>query len=225
MRYIEDSLGNSVGITRQREGSIDNRETVGGVERSVTQSSHITEELFMIHDFTKLRALEVLLETAKYAYMNESKAAQYIMESDLAQQIYTIDGEVFSEADYGLVMTDSTTQTELKNALVQLAHAGIQNQMLNFSTFMDIYMTPSIADVLERMIALKPRGKYAMAFGSYGWADVHLNRIEGRLKEAGLKIINQSLYENYTPDEASLIYAASVGDKVATKLREMEKND
>jgi flavorubredoxin len=86
-------------------------------------------------------------------------------------------------------------------------------------------MTPSIADVLERMIALKPRGKYAMAFGSYGWADVHLNRIEGRLKEAGLKIINQSLYENYTPDEASLIYAASVGDKVATKLREMEQND
>jgi len=151
MRYIEDSLGNAVGITRQREGSIDNRETVGGVERSVTQSSHSTEELFLIHDFTKLRALETLLETAKYAYMNGSKVAQYIMESDLAQQIFTIDGELFAEADYGLVMTDSSMQTELKNALVQLAHAGIQAGNLNFSSFMDIYMTQSIADTRRKI--------------------------------------------------------------------------
>jgi len=151
MRYIEDSLGNSVGITRQREGSIDNRETVGGVERSVTQSSHSTEELFLIHDFTKLRALEALLETAKYAYMNGSQVAQYMMESDLAQQIFTIDGELFSEADYGLVMTDSAAQTELKNALVQLAHAGIQTGNLNFSSFMDIYMTQSIADTRRKI--------------------------------------------------------------------------
>lgn len=151
MRYISDSLSEAVGITRQREGTISNRETVGGVERSVTQSSHITEELFMIHDFTKLRALEVLLETAKYAYIDESKAAQYIMESDLAQQIYTIDGELFSEADYGLTITDSTSQTELKNTLIQLAHAGIQSGNLNFSNFMDIYMTPSIADVRRKI--------------------------------------------------------------------------
>lgn len=151
MRYIEDSLGSAVGITRQREGSIDNRETVGGVERSVTQSSHITEELFLVHDFTKLRALETLLETAKYAYMNGSQVAQYVMESDLAQQIFTIDGELFSEADYGLVMTDSTAQTELKNALVQLAHAGIQTGNLNFSSFMDIYMTESIADTRRKI--------------------------------------------------------------------------
>lgn len=151
MRFIEDSLGNAVGITRQREGSIDNRETVGGVERSVTQSSHSTEELFLVHDFTKLRALEVLLDTAKYAYLNGSMTAQYIMESDLAQQIFTVDGELFNEADYGLVMTDSSAQTELKNALVQLAHAGIQTGNLNFSSFMDIYMTSSIADTRRKI--------------------------------------------------------------------------
>ena len=153
MRFIEDSLGNSVGITRQREGAIDNRETVGGVERSVTQSSHATEELFLFHDFTKLRALEVLLETAKYAYLNDSQAFQYISDSDLAQQIFTLDGQLFNEADYGLVMTDSSTQTELRNALIQLAHAGIQNQVLNFSTFMDIYMSSSIADTRRKIEA------------------------------------------------------------------------
>jgi len=153
MRFIEESLGNAVGITRQREGAVDNRETVGGIERSVTQSSHSTEELFLFHDFTKLRALETLLETAKFAYLNDSQAFQYISDSDLAQEIFLLDGQLFNEADYGLVMTDSSTQTELRNALIQLAHAGIQNQVLNFSTFMDIYMSNSVADTRRKIEA------------------------------------------------------------------------
>ncbi len=151
LRFVDEALGLAVGITRQREGSIDNRETVGGVERSVTQSSHATEELFLTHDFTKLRALEVLIETAKYAYLNDNRVAQYIIDADLAQYIYTIDGQLFNEADYGLVMTDSSTHTELRNTLIQLAHAGIQNQMLNFSSFMDIYMDPSIASTRRKI--------------------------------------------------------------------------
>jgi hypothetical protein len=149
--YIEEALGHSIGITPQREGSIDNRETVGGVERSVTQSSHSTEEYFLIHDFTKLRALEVLLETAKYAYMNDSKVAQYIMDTDLAQEIYKLDGGQLSEADYGLVMTDSSFQGELRNMMLQLAQAGIQNDKLNFSSFMDIFMSQSIADTRRKI--------------------------------------------------------------------------
>jgi hypothetical protein len=36
-------MGEVMGITPQREGQVSNRETVGGVERSVLQSSHITE--------------------------------------------------------------------------------------------------------------------------------------------------------------------------------------
>lgn len=151
MRFIEESLSNAVGITRQREGAIDNRETVGGVERSVTQSSHSTEELFLIHDNTKLRALETLLETAKFTYLNDSKVFQYIADSDLAQQIFTLDGELFNEADYGLVMTDSSIQTEMRNSLIQLAHAGIQSGTINFSTFMEIYMSDSIADTRRKI--------------------------------------------------------------------------
>lgn len=61
-----------VGITKQREGQISNRETVGGVERSTLQSSHITEWLFQIHDDVKRRALECFLETAKIAIKGKS---------------------------------------------------------------------------------------------------------------------------------------------------------
>jgi hypothetical protein len=38
------------GVSAQRQGQVENRETVGGVERAVNQSSHITEYWFMSHD-------------------------------------------------------------------------------------------------------------------------------------------------------------------------------
>lgn len=149
--YIEDALGKSVGITKQREGSIDNRETVGGVERSVTQSSHSTEEYFLIHDFTKLRALEMLLETAKYAYRKDNKVLQYISDGDLAQVIFNLEGSEFADADYGLVMTDSSIHTDFRNVMIQLAQAGIQNDKLNFSSFMDVYVSESLADTRRKI--------------------------------------------------------------------------
>jgi hypothetical protein len=151
LQYIESALGKSVGITPQREGSVDNRETVGGVERSVTQSSHATEEYFLVHDFTKLRALEVLLETAKFAYRNDNKVAQYILDGDMAQEMFNIDGGQFSEADYGLVMTDSSFFSEFRNTMITLAQAGIQNDKLNFSSFMDVFTSESISDTRRKI--------------------------------------------------------------------------
>lgn len=67
------------GITKQREGQVANRETVGGVERATLQSSHITEYLFLIHDDVKKRALEAFLETAKIALKGRSKKFQYLL--------------------------------------------------------------------------------------------------------------------------------------------------
>lgn len=55
LEFIKQELGEIAGVTQQRQGQIENRETVGGVERAVTQLSHITEKWFMLHDNTKLR--------------------------------------------------------------------------------------------------------------------------------------------------------------------------
>lgn len=152
LHYIEEELGSVVGITRQREGTIENRETVGGVERSVTQSSHITEEIFLTHDNTKLRALQALLEVAKFAYKDvNNKVAQYILDGDLSQTIFRIDGEKFAEADYGLVLTDATHHTNMMQVIQSLAQAGLQNNKLNFSAVMDIYLSSSFTDARKKI--------------------------------------------------------------------------
>lgn len=145
LEFIKMEMSEVVGITRQREGQISNRETVGGVERATLQSSHITEWLFVVHDDVKRRVLECFLETAKIAFKGRRKKFQYIL-SDNSMRIMDIDGDEFAEADYGLVVDNSQGTQELAQKLDMLAQAALQNQALSFSTIMRLYNSSSLAE-------------------------------------------------------------------------------
>jgi hypothetical protein len=112
LEFIKMEMSEVVGISKQREGQISNRETVGGVERSTLQSSHITEWVFNQHENVKKRVLECFLETAKIAMRGRTKKFPYIL-SDTSQRIMEIDGDEFAECDYGLVVDNSNNSQEL----------------------------------------------------------------------------------------------------------------
>lgn len=145
LEFIKMEMAEVAGITKQREGQISNRETVGGVERATLQSSHITEWLFIQHDNVKKRVLECLLETAKIALKGRSKKFQYIL-SDTSTRIMEIDGDNFAEADYGLVVDNSNGTQELQSKLDTLAQAALQTQTLSFSTITKLYTSSSLAE-------------------------------------------------------------------------------
>lgn len=150
LEFIKLEMSEVIGVTRQREGQISNRETVGGVERSNLQSSHITEWIFTIHDDVKKRVLECFLETAKIALKGNSLKFPYLL-SDGSQRIAEIDGDEFAEADYGLVVDSSNGLQDLNSKLDMLAQAALQNQTISFSTVMRLYGSSSIAEK-QRMI-------------------------------------------------------------------------
>lgn len=145
LEFIKMEMSEVIGITRQREGQISNRETVGGVERATLQSSHITEWLYVIHDDVKKRVLECFLETAKIAFKGRSKKFPYIL-SDGSMKIMDVDGDEFAEADYGLVVDNSQGTQELAQKLDMLAQAALQNQTLSFSTIMRLYNSSSLVE-------------------------------------------------------------------------------
>lgn len=127
LEYIENQLGQIAGVTAQREGQISNRETVGGIERAVAQSSHITEKWFFVHDETKKRVLIALLDTAKQIWKDEkSKKLGFIM-GDMSRQMISFNGEDFSSEEYDLFVTDSSEDAEIRQYLKQLSQAAIQN--------------------------------------------------------------------------------------------------
>lgn len=127
LQYIEKQMGQIAGVTDQRQGMIDNRETVGGVERAVTQSSHVTEKWFFIHDETKKRVMLALLDTAKQLWKNKkSKKISYIMD-DMARVAMDVNGEDFASTEYDMFITDSSDDLKIRSTIEQLSHAYVQN--------------------------------------------------------------------------------------------------
>lgn len=126
MDKIEQLAGTISGITEQREGSISTHELVGNVERSVIQSSHITEPLFWVHNQVKRHALTMLLNTAKGAWEETGKKKlSYVFDNgeraflDIAPQFYYEDMDVF--------VSDASKDLENIQKLQQLIQPAMQN--------------------------------------------------------------------------------------------------
>jgi hypothetical protein len=151
LEFIKLEMSEIVGISRQREGQISNRETVGGVERANLQSSHITEWLFTVHDDVKRRVLNCMLETAKIAYKGRKIKFDYIL-PDGSSKIMSFDGDEFAENDYGLAVDSSEGMQLLRQQIETLAQAALQNQTLDFATIMKLYNSSSLAEK-ERLVA------------------------------------------------------------------------
>ena len=151
LEFIKNEMSEVIGITRQREGQISNRETVGGVERSVLQSSHITEWLFTVHDDTKRRVMECFIETAKAALKGKSKKFQHI-ESDGTSRLIDIDGDEFAECDYGIVMDNSDESQAIVDRITELAQALVQNQAISTSTLIKVWRNNLSTSEITRTI-------------------------------------------------------------------------
>lgn len=155
LEFVKMEMAEVAGISKQREGQVSNRETVGGVERATLQSSYITEWLFYTHEDVKKRALECFLETAKIALKGRSKKFPHILGTG-ALQISEIDGDEFAESDYGLIVDSSNAAQLLNSKIDALAQAALQNQALSFSTIMKLYSSCSIAEK-QRMVEFNER--------------------------------------------------------------------
>lgn len=126
MDKIEELAGTISGITQQREGAVSSSEMVGNVERSVVQSSHITEPLFWVHNQCKRRVLNMLLNTAKGAWEETGKQKlQYVFDNgeraflDITPKFYYEDMDVF--------VSDTSKDLENIQKLQQLIQPAMQN--------------------------------------------------------------------------------------------------
>lgn len=145
-------IGEIVGISKQREGQISNRETVGGVERATLQSSYITEWFFAWHNDTKRRVLDCLLETAKISGRGRNFKFPYIT-SESSLKIMEFSGDEFSENDYGIVVDDSSDIINLDQKIESLAQAALQTQSNTLSDVMRMWT--SACSVSEKIRILQ----------------------------------------------------------------------
>ena len=148
--YLEQQMGEISGITEAREGKTESREPAQNVQSSIVQSSHITEYWFKEHDRVKEKAMEQLLETAKAAYRGRNKKVQYILD-DQTTALFELDGDQFAEQDYGVFISNSTKDQKLIDDLKSLSQSMIQNDKMDVSSIIDVYMSESVSTIRNKI--------------------------------------------------------------------------
>lgn len=126
MDKIETLAGTISGITEQRTGAISTSELVGNVERSVVQSSHITEPLFWVHNQCKRRVLNMLINVAKGAWEETGKKKlSYIF--DNGERAFIDINKKFYYEDVDIFVSDTSKDVENIQKLQQLIQPAMQN--------------------------------------------------------------------------------------------------
>ena len=220
LEFIKMEMSDVAGISRQREGQISNRETVGGVERATLQSSHITEWLFATHDDVKKRAIEAFLETCKVAFKGRSVKFQHILPNNVVKMM-EIDGEDFAECDYGLVVDNEADTQKLASQMETLAQAALQNQLLDFSTIMKLYSSSSIAEK-QRMVETNEKAIQERAAQAQQQQLQAQQQAEQMKQQAEFAKMEQENMLNERDNETKIIVATIAAN---SKVQEGQLND
>ena len=109
--------------------------------------------------------------------------------------------------------------------VAQSDRTEIITQMLSAKGFLfgssthDNDMLPNIAAFLEIVKGLKPKGRLASFFGSYGWAGGAVKEMQETLKDSGIDFTIPGVSFKYVPDQAELESCAEFGSKFAQALK------
>ena len=150
LEFVESKVQSLSGVTRQRLGSITSSELVGTTERAVQQSSHITEKWYEIHNHTKVRVLQTLLDVAKDVYKGKTKKFQYVTDN-LATMTFNLIGDKFGYSGYGVFVSNSTQDLQALEALKSLTQASLQNDKMSISDVISIYNSSSLSDIRNKI--------------------------------------------------------------------------
>lgn len=148
---IDMQISDIAGITRQREGWISPDEAVGNSQQSINRSAVITEAVyFRPHDQLWAEVLNSLVQCAQIAFKDKRIIRQFVLD-DLSVASIDLDPLEFSNADFGVFISNATNDNEMFEAMRYYAQALIQNDKIDASGVMAIFEATSV-NKLKRAI-------------------------------------------------------------------------
>ncbi|MEI8242310.1 MAG: FprA family A-type flavoprotein [bacterium] len=130
----------------------------------------------------------------------------------LAQAI--AEGALESDVDVRLMDLDTVHDTEVVTEALDCACLAIGSPTLNQG------IMPRMASALTYLRGLRPTGKAAMAFGSYGWAARGIDELVQYLKAMQMTTLCEPLSCRFRPDAAMLEKCREAGRLLAKKAME-----
>lgn len=148
---ISNQIGEIMGLSPQRLGQISNRETKGGIERSVVQSSNTTEVWFKAHDFFKKMVYNNALQVSKSVY--DGKELFIATNFDNASPSFiNISGSEYASYNYSLFVSDSKRDTMMKEQFESIAPVLFQTDKLDTSSWITMMETDSVAVMKKTLL-------------------------------------------------------------------------
>jgi hypothetical protein len=145
---VERMIGDVLGVSAQREGSISSNETVGGVERSVNQSSLITEPFFIQHNEVKKNVLQQVLEVSQLCLLEENSPLQ-LMVDDAYRELVMVDAEKINDSSYKIHVSDSSEDYAMVEKLKSLAQVALQTESTSLSSLAKLYKSRSASEIIS----------------------------------------------------------------------------
>ena len=149
---LEDTADKITGINKERQGVMKGYETVGASERSVFQSSLITQPMFYIHSKLIERVLNHSANLMKICW-NEKDSMSYVL-GDIGVQMFNID-DTIQYSDYGVFVNTMTSESQKKRAIESLGQAALSSGQIGFLEMIKIVNAESAQSaetVLEKAI-------------------------------------------------------------------------
>lgn len=132
-----------------------------------------------------------------------------------------------------------STETMAKAIIEGLASGGVEGKLFRLTTsdtseiIKDVLdakaliigsptlnngMFPTMAGFLTYLAGLRPKKKYAAAFGSYGWGGGAIKAMEQLLMQGGLEVIQNDLAVKYRPQAEDYEACEKFGREIANKI-------
>lgn len=163
---------------------------------------HLGTILAAYQDWARQRPLPKVLVI--YDTMWESTAA-------MAEAI--LEGAAQSGASSVLIHVRSSNLTQIATEVLDAAAVAFGSATLNRG------MMPMVAATLSYLEGLRPTGKAAVAFGSYGWGRGGPEAIDQALRSLEWDVVHEPLRARYRPTEDILAECRRVGRELAQQAR------
>jgi hypothetical protein len=110
----------------------------------------MTEKMYKLHDHTKLRVIQLVIDTARHILKGQKLTMQYMLD-DITAKFIEIDGNMLNTVELGIAINDASSDAALYQDLKALAQAGLQNNKINYTQLIDIYTSKGIASMRRKL--------------------------------------------------------------------------
>lgn len=140
-----------LGITPQRQGSIQASETATGTQTAVNNSYAITEIYFEQFSNYRRRKLQMLLELAQYVEgQGEGDVVKQYTTSDLGRAFIKVNSTDLLLKDFGVYLMNSAEQQRKKDLIEQLILKNNQS-LMPLSKLVQMVRLDSLADIQKKL--------------------------------------------------------------------------